>query len=151
MIEHADNANIAGDGATVGNQAEWVHNSTVYFVSPDASPQRKYEVDSLKDGDREHRAALTRLHDLPATQRDKIVRHLDLVLTGMKDTVWADSRQDAEDTRLSNGRRDRVWAYFHPDPVGPRVRAPAAKSTVPGDRLRAQVWSTAQSPPVSPV
>jgi hypothetical protein len=36
--------NTAESGATVGIQAESVHNSTVYMVQPGDSPQRKYEV-----------------------------------------------------------------------------------------------------------
>jgi hypothetical protein len=36
--------NTAEGGATVGIQAESVHNSTVYVVQPGDSPQRKYEV-----------------------------------------------------------------------------------------------------------
>lgn len=40
----ARTTNTAEAGATVGIQAESVHNSNVYFVQPDAPPQRKYEV-----------------------------------------------------------------------------------------------------------
>ncbi|ALG09396.1 hypothetical protein [Kibdelosporangium phytohabitans] len=223
MIEHADNANVAEEGAAVGIQAEYVHNSTVYQVFADSSPRQKYEVgvrlledgvpkrakeliddaiarghdngevrfhwmlamlgkrslrdltaaeraqlewvcqrlhsyaddvwkqsleavcelvNSLRRNDRECKSALERLHGLPVAQREKIVRHLDLVLTGgMKDTVWAGSRQKAEQRQLGNDRRERVWAYFHPDPVPPRVRAPLEVSTVPGDTTRAKAWS----------
>ncbi|MFE5548809.1 hypothetical protein ACFQ71_33975 [Streptomyces sp. NPDC056534] len=42
----------AAYGSTVGIQAETVHNSNVYFVHPDASPQEKYRVavQLLEDG-----------------------------------------------------------------------------------------------------
>ncbi|MFI7322582.1 hypothetical protein [Streptomyces venezuelae] len=44
--------NSAAYGSTVGIQAETVHNSNVYFVHPDASPQEKYAVGVrlLEDG-----------------------------------------------------------------------------------------------------
>jgi hypothetical protein len=221
--EATTTTNTAEAGATVGIQAEYVHNSTVYQVLPDASPRQKYEVgvrfledgvpirardligdaiahgyddgevrfhwmlamlskrslrdltaaehaqlerisqlvhdyaddgwkhalvavcellNRLKHVDRDCAAALERLRGLPPRQRDKIVRHLDLVLTGgLKNTLWAETRQAAEDSRLGNDRLDRVWAYFHPDPIGPRVRPPAGESTAPGDRARALGWS----------
>lgn len=88
------------------------------------------------------RLALKKLRALPSPQRDKIVRHLGLVITGgMKDNLWAETRQAAEDKRFSHDRRHRVWAYFHPDPIGPRVREPVENATTPGDRFRAGAWS----------
>ncbi|QTR04629.1 hypothetical protein J7S33_07195, partial [Saccharothrix algeriensis] len=54
MTGHASEAvtNTAEAGATVGIQAETVHNSTVYQVLPDASPRQKFEVGVryLEDG-----------------------------------------------------------------------------------------------------
>jgi len=211
--------NTAEAGATIGIQAETVHNSTVYQVLPDAPPSQKYEIgvrfledgvpirardlisdaiahgyDSAKvrfhwalallskrslrdlsmvehsqlervsqsvhgyadDGWKEALVAvcelLDRLQDverdcgpeveqvlgLPPHQRDRIVRHLDLVLTGgMRETLWAGWRQAAEDERLANDRTGRVWAYFHPEPIGPRARRPIEKSTAPNDQVKA--------------
>lgn len=86
--------------------------------------------------------ALMGLRDLQPHQRDHIVRHLDFVLTGgLKDILWADTRQAATHDQLSKDRADRVWAYFQPDPIGPRVREPAEDSTTPGDRFGAVTWS----------
>ncbi|GGI92245.1 hypothetical protein GCM10011581_31770 [Saccharopolyspora subtropica] len=219
----AATTNTAGPGATVGIQAEEVHNSTVYQVLPDAPPHQKYAlgVRFLEDGlptqarkhiaeaiaheydnaevrfhwmlamlsKRSHRdltpaeraqledqanvlhkypdnewkraleaicelldsqlgaqddpaLALEKLHALPSRQRDKIIRHLDLVLTGgVKDGLWAEARQAAEDARLSADRLDRVWAYFELDPIRPRARKPAEEATTFADRLRAVLWS----------
>ncbi|MBV8893054.1 MAG: hypothetical protein JO266_13985 [Acidobacteria bacterium] len=86
--------------------------------------------------------ALMELHALQPHQRDQIVRHLDFVLTGgLKDTLWADTCQAATHDQFSNDRVDRVWAYFQPDPIGPRVREPAEDFTIPGDRFWAVTWS----------
>jgi hypothetical protein len=200
----ARTTNTAESGSTVAIQAESVHNSTVYMVQPDASPQRKYEVGvnyleggvpgearqfigeamanghdtcevrfhlvlamlskrsdgDLTDEDRERvgrmsdppsgaqvdewSTALTvirdllaymhappadpgplldELHSLPAMQRAKILRHLDLMLTGvLKDRLWEEARGAAERGRLDHDRTQRVWAYFQPTPALPRAR-----------------------------
>ncbi|MEU1485962.1 hypothetical protein [Streptomyces sp. NPDC005752] len=199
--------NSAADGSTVGIQAETVHNSNVYFVQPDASPQEKYKVGVrfLEDGipsrardmisdaiahghdnaevrfhwvlamlsarayhdlsteeiQRLHHASglvrtyaegewkdalrvafellamlstadgetgrvLERLRALSPLRRDAILHHLDLVLTGgLKDSLWAENRERAETARFGNDRVQRVWAYFEPDPIGPRAVPPS--------------------------
>lgn len=191
------------NGSNVGIQAESVHNSNVYMLPPDASPEEKYKVgreflkngvpssareliaeaiakgydgaevrfhwvlsvlskrayydlsaheieqlrqvskivssyadgewrtalqvifdllESLSEGDGEAERVLKRLRDLSPTQHELIVRHLDLMLTGgMKDSLWARSREHAEKSRCGNDRAQRVWAYFEPAPIGPRV------------------------------
>ncbi|WOI62716.1 hypothetical protein [Streptomyces fradiae] len=193
--------------STVGIQAETVHNSNVYFVHPDASPEEKYRVgvrllengipsraremftDAITHGydnaevrfhwvlamlsarayhdlDAEelqglHHASglvrayaagewkdalhlifellamlsaadggdtgrvLERLRDLPLHQREAILRHLDLVLSGgLKDDLWAENRERAKADRFSHDRIRRIWAYFEPDPIGPRALPP---------------------------
>lgn len=68
---------------------------------------------------------LERLLALPPRQRDAILHHLDLVLTGgLKDSLWADNRERAEAARFGNDRVQRVWAYFEPEPVGARALPP---------------------------
>ncbi|MEU5024872.1 hypothetical protein [Streptomyces milbemycinicus] len=198
--------NSAAYDSTVGIQAENVHNSNVYFVHPDASPQEKYKVGVrfLEDGipsrardmisdaiahghdnaevrfhwvlamlsgrayhdlsteelQRLHQASglvrtyaegewkdalhiafellamlstadgdtgrvLERLQALSPPQREAILHHLDLVLTGgLKDSLWAENREQAEKARFDNDRVQRVWAYFEPDPIGPRAMPP---------------------------
>ncbi|WP_399934372.1 hypothetical protein [Streptomyces kanamyceticus] len=211
--------NSAAYGSTVGIQAEVVHNSTVNFIHPDASPQEKYKVGVrfLEDGvpsrardmisdaiahghdnaevrfhwvlamlsarayhdlsteelQRLHHASglvrtyaegewkdalrvafellamlstadgdtarvLERLRALSPRQRDDILHHLDLVLTGgLKDGLWAENRERAEAARFGNDRVQRVWAYFEPEPIGPRAMpprpstAPAARAALP--------------------
>ncbi|MFD9408967.1 hypothetical protein ACFWBN_18370 [Streptomyces sp. NPDC059989] len=198
--------NSAAYDSTVGIQAETVHNSNVYFVHPDASPQEKYKVGVrlLEDGissraremitdaiahghdnaevrfhwvlamlsgrayhdlnaeevQRLHHASrlvrtyaegewkdalritfellamlstadgdtglvLERLRALSPHQREAILRHLDLVLAGgLKDSLWAENRERAETDRFGNDRVHRIWAYFEPDPIGPRALQP---------------------------
>ncbi|MEV0088706.1 hypothetical protein [Saccharopolyspora sp. NPDC050642] len=83
-------------------------------------------------------AALDELFETQPKQRDKILRHLDLVLTGgMKDRLWSEARVAAKQAQVSNGRFDRVWAYFHPLPIKPRPRAVAQVAITDRDqRLR---------------
>ncbi|GAA4784967.1 hypothetical protein [Streptomyces ziwulingensis] len=209
----------AAYGSTVGFQAEVVHNSTVNFVHPDASPQEKYTVgvrfladgvpsrardlisDAIAHGhdnaevrfhwvlamlsarayhdlgteelQRLRQASrlvetyaegewkdalriafellamlstadggtgrvLERLRALSSRRRDQILRHLDLVLTGgLKDSLWAENRERAETARFGSNRTRRVWAYFEPDPIGPRAMPPrpstaaAARAALP--------------------
>lgn len=205
----------AAYNSTVGIQAETVHNSNVYFVHPEASPEEKYKVGVrfLEDGipsrardmisdaiahgydnaevrfhwvlamlsarayhdlsteelqrlrhasgliqdyaegewkdalyvafellamlraaDGETGRTLERLRTLPSRQRDDILRHLDLVLTGgLKDSLWAENRERAEKARFDNDRVQRVWAYFEPDPIGPRA-LPPRPSTAPASQ-----------------
>lgn len=209
--------NSAAHGATVGIQAEAVHNSSVYIVHSEASPQEKYKVglrflengvpsrarelvteaianghddaevrchwvlamlskrayhdlrgeereqlhqvagalgtyadgewktalrvvfdllEALGDADGETGSVLKRLQDLPKSQRDLIIHHLDLVLTGgMKESLWAETCELAETDRHSNDRAQRVWAYFEPIPIGPRAELPLA-NTAYGARER---------------
>ncbi|MFB6582920.1 hypothetical protein ACFCYC_36875 [Streptomyces sp. NPDC056402] len=78
---------------------------------------------STADGDTER--VLERLRALSPHPREAILRHLDLVLTGgLKDSLWAESRERAEADRFGNDRVHRIWAYFEPDPIGPRALPP---------------------------
>ncbi|MEU3527045.1 hypothetical protein AB0E62_24765 [Streptomyces sp. NPDC038707] len=88
------------------------------------------------DGETER--VLERLRALSPGLRDKIVHHFDLVLTGgLKDGLWAERRMWAETERLDHQRKQRVWAYFEPDPIGPRALPPrpstaaAARAALP--------------------
>jgi hypothetical protein len=86
--------------------------------------------------------ALTAIRDLPKYQRDQVVRHLDLVLTGgAKDNLWKETRKAAEKAQLDGGRFDRVWTYFEPDPAEARVRKPAMASTTMSDKGKALFWT----------
>jgi membrane protein implicated in regulation of membrane protease activity len=97
-------------------------------------------LDQLREGDCS--VALKQLRELPLSQRDKVLRHLDLVLTGAsKESLWAETREMAERLRFSDDRLNRVWAYFEPDPAGARARLPVDDRTTRGDRVRSTAWS----------
>ncbi|WP_320775789.1 hypothetical protein [Streptomyces sp. CRN 30] len=85
-----------------------------------------YEVLAIQgNADGETARVLKRLRDLSQRQRDAIVHHLDLVLGGgLRDSLWAESHERAESARFGNDRVHRVWAYFEPDPIGPRAAPP---------------------------
>ena len=75
-------------------------------------------------------AASAALESLPAGQRDLILRHLDLILTGgVKQSMWNRLRENAAEARSSKERADRVWAYFEAEPAGARARAPLPVAT----------------------
>ncbi|MGW7533297.1 hypothetical protein [Amycolatopsis sp. NPDC054798] len=99
-------------------------------------------LDYLGGTDKDPERALAQLAELPTAQREQIVHHLDLVLTGgLKDRFWADIRRHAHETRTSHDRHQRVWAYFEPYPSGPRTRQPLPDTTAAGDRVRAGLAS----------
>lgn len=88
--------------------------------------------------------ALKELDELPAEQREMIVRHLDLVLTGgLRDSFWVWTRQHAERARYADGRQNSVWAYFQPEPIPPRARPPAPSTTTARDHARAAIGTLA--------
>lgn len=92
-------------------------------------------LDGMAGHDFDTAVALDELFATQPKQRDKIMRHLDLVLTGgMKDRLWLDVRHTAKKDQVSNGRFDRVWAYFHPLPIKPRTRTVAQVSNTDSDQ-----------------
>lgn len=91
-----------------------------------------------RERSRNPKSALRRLRMLGDTQRQRIIRHLEHVLTGSaKDNLWEETRQAAEEDRESNDRLGSVWAYFEPKPIPPRAREPAADRTTFRDRALA--------------
>ncbi|MER5866618.1 hypothetical protein [Kitasatospora sp. NPDC002040] len=207
-MSHGDDTpfSSAAYNSTIGMQAGTVHNSNVYFVHPDASPQEKYRVgvqfleagvpgraremitDAMVHGydgaevrfhwvlamlsartyqdlsnedvlrlhytsghvrsyaegewkealrvtfdllavlsaeSGETGPVLKQLQDLPRRQHNAILRHLDLMLTGgLKDDLWAETRERAGAERFGNARAQRLWAYFTAAPIGARAMPP---------------------------
>lgn len=65
------------------------------------------------------------LDELQPEQRDKILRHLDVFLKGpIENDMWERERKRAKDVRTERDRENRVWKFFVPAPVGPRIRQP---------------------------
>ncbi|MBP2477556.1 hypothetical protein JOF53_006428 [Crossiella equi] len=94
-------------------------------------------LDCLHGGGGDTSQALKELLALPVLQREQVVRHLDLVLTGgLKESLWEQTRQAAVNARFSHHRVERLWTYFHPEPARPRARRPAPPSTTLGDWVK---------------
>lgn len=102
-------------------------------------------LDHLIDGsDGEAVTAEKPILELRSDLRDKIKQHLDLVLSGVAmDKLWEGAKNRAETERFANGRSDRVWAYFHPVPMPPRVAPPLMGHPVPDRGPRAVLVETA--------
>lgn len=76
------------------------------------------------------RLVITKLDALGPYQRDKIVLHLEMFLVGpIEDQIWERALARAEAKRLDRGRKDRVWMFFQPKPVEPRVKSSAPVRT----------------------
>lgn len=95
-------------------------------------------VDSLKSPDTDLRLLLKELDELAPVQRDKILRHLDLMLKGpLEDQFWRRSIERVTEQGRAGDREKRVWMFFEPEPAAPRVRQPRPVAATSGDRLRA--------------
>ncbi|MER6626312.1 hypothetical protein ABT326_39675, partial [Streptomyces sp. NPDC000931] len=93
--------------------------------------------------------AVAKLHDLPETQRELVMRHLSVVLTGsMKQGVWDKYLETAHRNRTSGDRANRIWAYFEPEPAEARAAHPQPKSTTGKDQFRAVVLAVATLAPL---
>jgi hypothetical protein len=58
-------------------------------------------------------------------QREEILRHLEMFLTGqVQDAMWARSFEAARRAREAGDRTGRAWKFFHPRPAEARVRQP---------------------------
>ncbi|GLW22816.1 hypothetical protein Mame01_28590 [Microbispora amethystogenes] len=89
-------------------------------------------LDAAGKSDADIRVLMKELDELRPTQRGMILRHMEVFLDGpLKDQMWRLVLQRACDDQLSDGRKDRVWKFFQPEPVPPRVRQPAPVA-VPG-------------------
>jgi hypothetical protein len=114
----------------------------------------RYSDDEWKRGLAAVHELLERLHSgdpapaiesiklLEDRQREEIVRHLDLVLTGSaKDSLWVEARQKASAAQRSGDRIHRVWAYFEPDPAEARAHRPVPVASTLSDWGLGVTWS----------
>lgn len=97
-------------------------------------------LDHLGRPDGDPSNALDKLKALRSRQRDQILRHCSLVLSGgMKDVLWAETSRLARQQQHDGDRINRVWAYFQPNPIPARVRQPDRDATTPSDYLLAVI------------
>lgn len=84
--------------------------------------------------------ALKELDNLPDPQRPMILRHLEQFLKGpLEDEMWDRALTEARDRQMADARRDRVWKFFAPIPIGPRAREPRPVGIPGRTRLHARV------------
>ncbi|WP_066363912.1 hypothetical protein [Herbidospora mongoliensis] len=96
---------------------------------------------ALAKEDLDSQAVDEHLKKIDPQQRDEILRHLDMFLNGpILDGLWARAFDSAHAKRYENGRLDRAWKFFHPEPAGPRARLPTPARVTFGDQARA--WAS---------
>lgn len=101
-------------------------------------------LESINAPDKSANAAIEAIHEAPRSHYAMIVKHLDLVMTGSKhESFWTERLRSANSERLANGRTDRVWAYFEPEPIGPRAKPPVDPVITVADRLWTYLGSLA--------
>lgn len=91
-------------------------------------------IDAIEDPSKDAHSAIAAIHKTPPSHYAMIDKHLDLVMTGSKkDSFWAKRLESAQEEQRANNRTERIWAYFEPDPIGPRTRPPAAPDIAVAD------------------
>jgi hypothetical protein len=74
--------------------------------------------------------------DLGERQRDMVRPHLELFLTGpIKNEMWQQELQDAQDRQHASGRRGRAWMFFQPVPAKVLLPPPEPESVRTVDRF----------------
>ncbi|MES9605258.1 hypothetical protein [Actinomadura sp. NPDC000929] len=90
--------------------------------------ERLLEAARLPDMDM--RPLLKDIDGLAEPQRMMILRHMELFLEGpLQDEMWKRSLESAEDNQLAKDRTARVWKFFEPEPLAPRVPDPSPPHT----------------------
>ncbi|MEV7013667.1 hypothetical protein [Streptosporangium sp. NPDC051022] len=80
-------------------------------------------LDSAGKPEADLHVLLKEFDKLGRVQRAMILRHLEVFLDGpLKDKMWHRALTRAAQEQMANGRADRVWKFFQPDPTGPRKR-----------------------------
>ncbi|GAA3473628.1 hypothetical protein [Nonomuraea roseola] len=88
---------------------------------------------SLQEGDVDFSVIEKQLSELKDDRRNEIVRHLEMFLHGpIQDAIWARALDMAKQDQCDRERLQRVWKFFQPEPIGPRVRLPRPPDTTLG-------------------
>ncbi|MEU0519411.1 hypothetical protein [Streptosporangium sp. NPDC006007] len=86
------------------------------------------------------RVVVKDLDALREPQRGLIVEHLELYLDGpIEDHLWHRALTKAKSDQMAEGRKDRIWKFFHPAPAEPLPRAPEPPDTPLG------IWAQAMT------
>ena len=96
-----------------------------------------YLLDSADAPETDLGLVIKSLDALGTIQQDKILRHLDMFLSGpVEDQVWNRALNRVKVEQLDHARQDRVWMFFQPKPKGPQLRCPVPQRTTPAGWLR---------------
>ncbi|GAA3152523.1 hypothetical protein [Nonomuraea roseoviolacea] len=88
---------------------------------------------SLQEGDVDYSVIEKQLSELNEDRRNEIVRHLEMFLHGpIQDAIWTRALDKAKQDQCDRQRLQRVWKFFQPEPIGPRVRQPRPPDTTIG-------------------
>ncbi|MEU3270572.1 hypothetical protein ABZ639_06980 [Saccharomonospora sp. NPDC006951] len=96
----------------------------------------------LRDRQSDPGSVMEKVSSLDTVPREMIIHHLDHFLSGSaRDGFWIETRRGAIENRYAGDRKGRVWSYFQPEPMPPRVRAPVPDTTTRRDRVLVAFWS----------
>ncbi|GAA3636159.1 hypothetical protein GCM10022223_63250 [Kineosporia mesophila] len=106
-----------------GAESDLLHNGSPGPI--DLAAHLVLDLVDLDAGGRDDVDALfDRLDEIGEQWRRPIVRHLEFVVDGRaKDALWKRSVKQAQADQKNQGRVDRAWKFFHPNPLEP-VKAP---------------------------
>ena len=95
-------------------------------------------LDAARLPDADLRPLLKDLDGLGEPQRTMLLRHMELFLEGpLQNEMWKRSLESAEQHQMVNDRTDRVWKFFEPKPLRPRLRDPRPPDTPMSSWLQA--------------
>jgi hypothetical protein len=94
-------------------------------------------LDALDAAEADLPLILSKLDGLGKVQQGKIFRHLDRFFSGpIEDQIWNRALGRASAERMDRDRVNRVWMFFQPEPIGPRVRWPDQPAITTAARFR---------------
>jgi len=82
-------------------------------------------LESAGKAEEDIRVVVKDLDALREPQRSLILEHLELYLDGpIEDHLWHRALTKAKTDQMAEGRKDRIWKFFHPSPAKPLPRVP---------------------------
>ncbi|WP_440068988.1 hypothetical protein [Streptosporangium sp. OZ121] len=95
-------------------------------------------LESAGKAEEDIRVVVKDLDALREPQRSLILEHLELYLDGpIEDHLWHRALSKAKVDQMAEGRKDRIWKFFHPSPARPLCREPRPPDTPLGCWARA--------------
>ncbi|MEV0196123.1 hypothetical protein [Nonomuraea sp. NPDC050691] len=87
-------------------------------------------LESAGKAEEDIRVVVKDLDALREPQRSLILEHLELYLDGpIEDHLWRRALRKAKTDQMADGRKDRIWKFFHPSPAVPLRLEPLPPDT----------------------